>query len=68
MKTPTSLITAILNGMRAADMKNITVEQLACIRLHVRDFLSQKFCGFFLHGDQTLEVLKTLWKEITGKK
>lgn len=69
--TPKTLEKAIENGI--SDWDNNEYPDLdgpSVIRVHVRDFLGQKFAVSYLlaEDDATEKLLKNLWKNITGEE
>ncbi len=64
--TPKVMIEAIRNGMCIGPIK----EADSTIRLHIRDFLAQKFSSACLLAktDNELKLIQDLWFEITGEK
>lgn len=66
MGTPKTLLQAILNGMCIGTAK----ESPETIKLHVRDFLAQKFSVATLKckTDQEVELVQDLWFKVTGEK
>lgn len=64
--TPKSLLQAILNGMCIGPIK----EAPNTIKIHVRDFLAQKFSATCLLAKTPyeLKMIQDLWFEITGEK
>jgi hypothetical protein len=69
MGTPMTLEEAIRNGIEAFCTRregSVTCEQV--VRMHVRDFLAQKFAVPMLNSNITTRILETLWERITGEK
>jgi thiamine monophosphate synthase len=68
--TPSTLEEAIKNGIDAFVQRpkdaSVTCEQV--VRVHVRDFLSQRFCAAMLQSETITRILGKLWERITGEK
>jgi hypothetical protein len=69
MGTPTTLEEAIRNGIEAfctREERSIPCETI--VKMHVRDFLAQKFAAPLLQHDVASRILGNLWERITGEK
>lgn len=64
--TPKSLLQAIRNGMENVGVDRVDIT----LRVHVRDFLAQKFSATCLlaRNPYELKMIQDLWFEITGEK
>lgn len=68
MGTPKTLISAISNGLGMCTGPAKDAPEM--IKMHVRDFLAQKFSTATLkcQTDEEAKLIKDLWLAVTGEK